>query len=76
MPNTYLSTDNSRGKPVTASSPTYVHIRGWDVGVWVDINKKGDKLDIIMTGGSNNPTRTQIGHVALKHGKPHFTPEA
>ena len=56
MARTYLTTNNSRGNPVTAMSPDYVHIRGWDAGVYVQavLNKnQPDQFRIFMSKGSN-----------------------
>lgn len=56
MARTYLTTNNSRGNPVTAMSPTFVHFRGWDAGIRVyAILEPGqpDRFDIYMTHGSN-----------------------
>ena len=55
MARTYLTTNNSRGNPVTAMSPTFVHFRGWNAGIYAvaDLRKdKPDKFIIYMTGGS------------------------
>lgn len=65
MAETYVSTNNSRGKEVKSASPTYVHIRGWDVGVWVEVNDDGTSFEIYATRGSNNPTRTLLGYLTL-----------
>lgn len=56
MARTYLTTNNSRGNPVTAMSPTFVHFRGWNAGVYVmAILRKNepDKFAIYMSNGSN-----------------------
>lgn len=56
MARTYLTTNNSRGNPVTAMSPTFAHIRGWDAGVFVQaITRKNepDRFDVYMSRGSN-----------------------
>lgn len=57
MANTYLTSDNSRGNPVTASNPSFAHIRGWNAGVRVDASEDGKTFRVYSTGGSNNPYR-------------------
>lgn len=56
MARTYLTTNNSRGNPVTAMSPSYAHIRGWDAGVYVQaicLKNQPDRFDVYMSRGSN-----------------------
>ena len=56
MARTYLTTNNYRGNPVTAMSPTFVHFRGWNAGVYVAAILEKDKPDrfaVYMSTGSN-----------------------
>lgn len=56
MARTYITTNNSRGKEVTAMGPTSAHIRGWNLGVNVQFQVTEDGNDsfvINMTDGSN-----------------------
>lgn len=79
----YVSTENSRGNPVTAAGASRgqsAHIRGWDVGVEVDAHPGYDdpELDVFhvwATGGSNDPgARSLLGSVYLQDGTPVFRP--
>jgi hypothetical protein len=63
---TYITTNNSRGSTVTAMSPTYAHIRGWDAGVMIQailIKDKPDRFDVYMSTGSNGSSSTYLGSV-------------
>lgn len=73
MAKTYITTDNSRGKQESVANPTFAHIRGWDVGVRVNISPDGDELDIYMTAGSNGGLPDKlVGVVTLEDGSPTF----
>ena len=54
---TYISTNNGRGKEVTAGDPTFAHIRGWHAGVriqaGVDEATGRDWFHVYLTSGSN-----------------------
>ena len=54
MAKRYVETDNSNGKVVTASNPTFAHIRGWNVGVRVvAANDNGTEWLVYLTTGSS-----------------------
>lgn len=78
MARTYLTTNNSRGNPVTAMSPTFVHFRGWDAGVYVQaiLNKnQPDRFLIFMSGGSNGfGSGTLLGTVTDTENGPKWEP--
>tara|TARA_Y100000310_G_scaffold108845_1_gene107224 strand:+ start:285 stop:503 length:219 start_codon:yes stop_codon:yes gene_type:complete len=46
----------------TKSSGLWGHLRGWNVGVKVDLShtEEGDKITIWKTGGSNSPSTTEL----------------
>lgn len=68
MAKTYLTTDNSRGKAVTAANPSFVHIRGWDCGVYVRAYSDGDVFEVYATRGSNNDSKVHLGTLRIKEG--------
>lgn len=78
MATRYISTDNSRGNAVTASNPTYAHIRGWKAGVRVQADtsdKTGNTWEVYATGGSNTPWQQKLlGTVTVGEDGPVFEP--
>lgn len=75
MSKTYLSADNSHGNEVTAASPTFAHIRGWDVGIRVTVNPEGTRLDVYLTTGSNNSGKDEfLGSAILRTAGPQWYP--
>lgn len=66
MARTYLTTNNSRGNPVTAMSPTFVHFRGWNAGIYAIaelVKNEPDRFHVYMTSGSNGGVETYVGTV-------------
>jgi hypothetical protein len=78
MAKRYITTDNSRGKPVTASDLTFAHIRGWDAGVRIEADisdPTGNTWRVYMTGGSNRAGQTVfLGTVTDTPDGPEFVP--
>lgn len=77
----YGSMDNSRGREVTAMSPSYAHLRGWRAGVKVMTAEAGDKktpvdaFTIWATCGSSGSGETKlIGTLYDTADGPRFVP--
>jgi hypothetical protein len=80
----YMTSENSRGNPVTAAgrnSGQRAHLRGWRNGVEVighpdDTHPDRDTFDIYATAGSSHDRRSiYIGTVTLNdNGQPTYTP--
>lgn len=50
----------------TKNTGLSAHVRGWDLGVYVDLRVDADGKDVIevyRTGGSNNSTRTHVATI-------------
>lgn len=76
MARTYITTDNSRGNTVSAAGPSFAHLRGWDAGVRITVNRgERDSFTITMTGGSHGGHReTVLGTVTETPDGPAWTP--
>lgn len=78
MAKRYVTTNNSRGNAVTASNPTFAHIRGWNAGVMIQVDasdKSGNTWRVYATGGSNSAAQTLfLGTVTTSENGPVFEP--
>ncbi len=72
---TWITTDNSHGRIVSAGNPTYCHIRGWDAGVRVNAARDGESFGVYMTDGSNGYADIHVGDVRLSADGPEWVPQ-
>ena len=73
---TYLSTNSSRGKAVTAGNPYEAHMRGWNAGVKIihSVRDDRDVFTVFMTAGSNGTQVVQLGCVVDTGNGPAWEP--
>ena len=83
MAHFYVSTENSRGTPVSASGTKRgqrTHARGWQSGVEIvasvsPVADAGDVFDVYMTPGSYGAGhKNHLGTVTLRDGVPTWEP--
>lgn len=66
MSHFYATIQGSRGEATrtgTKNSGMFAHIRGWNIGVRVELDydeEEGDVVKIFLTGGSNSPSGEQL----------------